>query len=255
MSKTANGRMFAQIIMGMMFFFLAREVKATPTNIYAVPLVLSAKIYSLTGDKKLLFTFRRTITQTNANVVSLREFKTPDGTLAAREVVRYVSNRFVSYELNEPMRTARGRIFADGRQKQLNFSYTESGTPTRTAAEPLQPDTMIADMIGPFLNAHWDALMHGDSVKFRFAVMNRQETIGFKFTKDSETTRYGQPVVRVKMSATSVVYSPFVDPLYFTVAKNAPHRVLDYTGETTPRIIVGGQWKDVVALTVFDWEK
>jgi len=256
MERTAGSRVWARIVIMAVFLALTGgAVHASPTNIYAVPLNLTAKIYRLTDNKELLFTFKRTITETNASVVALREFWTTNGMLAAREVVRYESNRFLSYQLLEPMRNARGRIFAGGGQSQLNFSYTESGTPTRTAEEALQPDTMIADMMGPFINAHWDELMRGDGVKFRFAVMNRQETIGFKFAKDSETTRYGQPVVRLKMSATSMVYSPFVTPLYFTVAKNGPHRVLDYTGETTPRIIIAGEWKDVEALTVFDWEK
>jgi hypothetical protein len=255
MEILAGIRAWARIVIMAVFLALTGGAMASTTNVYAIPHDLTAKIYRLAGNKELLFTFKRTITETNASVVSLREFWTTNGTLAAREVVRYVSNRFISYELNEPMRNARGRIFAGGGQSQLNFSYTESGTPTRTAEEALQPDTMIADMMGPFINAHWDELMRGDSVKFRFAVMNRQETIGFKFTKDSETTRYGQPVVRLKMSATSMVYAPFVDPLYFTIAKNGPHRVLDYSGETTPRIIIGGEWKDVQALTVFDWGK
>jgi hypothetical protein len=45
-----------------------------------------------------------------------------------------------------------------------------------------------------------------------------------------------------------------VDPLYFTLEKAPPHRVLRYAGRTTPKTQVGGKWKDLDAVTVFDWD-
>jgi hypothetical protein len=55
------------------------------------------------------------------------------------------------------------------------------------------------------------------------------------------------------MQPTSFLIAAFVDPLYFNVERDGRHYVLDYTGRTTPRIEDDGQWKDVVAFTVFDW--
>ncbi len=36
--------------------------------------------------------------------------------------------------------------------------------------------------------------------------------------------------------------------------KNPTNRVLQYVGRTTPKIRVGTSWKDLDAVTVFDWE-
>jgi hypothetical protein len=52
--------------------------------------------------------------------------------------------------------------------------------------------------------------------------------------------------------------SPFVaalvDPLSFTIEQSLPHRVLEYAGRTTPKTEVKGKWKDLDAVTIFDWD-
>ena len=56
------------------------------------------------------------------------------------------------------------------------------------------------------------------------------------------------------MGATSVFVAQLVDPLFFTMEQAPPHHVLQYTGRTTPKIQIGAEWKDLDAVTVFDWE-
>jgi len=55
------------------------------------------------------------------------------------------------------------------------------------------------------------------------------------------------------MEASSSFVRMKVDPLLFTLEKAPPHRVLRYTGRTTPKTQVGGKGKDLDAVTVFDW--
>jgi hypothetical protein len=105
-------------------------------------------------------------------------------------------------------------------------------------------------MVGPFLASHWAALQRGEKVKCRYIVVPRAETVGFTFSKDSEAAGSDQDVLIVKMEATSPFLSPLVDPLFFTIEKAPPHRVLRYAGRTTPRIKAGSKWKDLDALTV-----
>ena len=99
-----------------------------------------------------------------------------------------------------------------------------------------------------------DALSRGEKVKCRYIVVPRSETVGFTFVKDSETTWQGRSVLVVRMEATSRIIAALVDPLFFTMEKDAPHRTVQYVGRTTPKIQVGGKWKDLDAVTVFDWE-
>jgi hypothetical protein len=56
------------------------------------------------------------------------------------------------------------------------------------------------------------------------------------------------------MEVSSLLLAPLVDPLFFTIEKAPPHRVLQYVGRTTPKIQSRGKWKDLDAVTVIDWE-
>ena len=83
--------------------------------------------------------------------------------------------------------------------------------------------------------------------------MPRRETVGFTFSRDSETNWQGQAALVVKMEATSRIVAALVDPLLFTIQKAAPHHVLQYIGRTTPKKLTGGKAEDLDAVTVFDW--
>jgi hypothetical protein len=80
------------------------------------------------------------------------------------------------------------------------------------------------------------------------------ETVGFAFRKDSETTWHGRKVIIVKMEPSSRIIAALVEPLFFTIESAPPHRVVQYVGRTTPKIQAGGKWKDLDAVTVFDWK-
>jgi hypothetical protein len=56
------------------------------------------------------------------------------------------------------------------------------------------------------------------------------------------------------MEVTSWAVGMFADPLYFTIEKDPPHHILQYVGRTTPKIKVGNAWKDLDAVTVFEWK-
>jgi hypothetical protein len=108
-------------------------------------------------------------------------------------------------------------------------------------------------MIPAFIVSHWNALAAGTPAKFRYLVLSRVETVGFRLIKESETTRQGKAVLRLKMEPTSIIIAQLVDPLYFIVEKDAPHRIFQYLGRTTPVIKNGNKWKDLDADTVFEW--
>ena len=61
-------------------------------------------------------------------------------------------------------------------------------------------------------------------------------------------------LVRIKMEPTSRLIAALVNPLHFDVEASPPHRVLEYSGRTTPKIKVSGKWEDLDAVTVFEWK-
>jgi hypothetical protein len=243
---------------------------------YEEPKSLTATIYSL-DRKTALFKFSRHLTRSGANLEAIREYTYPDGKLAARERVMYNGDDLQSYELDELQTGGYGHATikpdpSNPARKVLSFEYSEDsvsrGNPKRSS-EPLRNDTLNNDMVGPFLASHWDPLLNGQEVKCRMIVVPRRETVGFRFVKESESQWQGGsagrggragraatgpiPIVIIRMEATSPVIRALIDPLHFKIEKQGAHRVLEYSGRTTPKMKSGNKWQDLEAITVFDW--
>jgi hypothetical protein len=231
----------------------------TPLLRYEAPRYLTGSIYRL-DSQQLLFKFKRVANRSGSRLNVQRDFTYPDGKLAARERVMYEGDALVSYELDEVQIGANGsatiRPAADDRHKgTIQFEYRkEAGSRPKARDETLRQITLMADMVGPFLASHWDALERGEKVQCRYIVVPRAETVGFTFLKDSEIARGAPDALIVKMEPSSRFIAALVDPLFFTIEKAPPHRVLQYVGRTTPKIQVGARWRDLDAVTVFDWE-
>jgi len=231
---------------------------------YETPKSLTGKIFAKDSDRKtFLFKFTRQSTRSGMTLNVLREYSYPDGKLAARERLTYNGDSLSSYELEELQigasgRAEVGRDLRDPEKSQILFEYLNndsSKSQPKVDIEPLRNDTLVNDMVGPFLAQHWDELIRGKEVKCRYIVVPRRETVGFTFKKDSEPHTDTRAILLIKMEATSPIIAALIDPLVFTVEKAPPHRVLEYSGRTTPKILSGSQWKDLNAITVFDWPK
>jgi hypothetical protein len=235
---------------------LAPALRAADSAIdYLEPKVLTGTIYSDASLKQVLFTLRRTATNSGSTIQVLREFKLPDGTLAAREQVVYESGQLKSFLLEELQTGAKGSVTVQsaGGEKKMNFSYAEGST-KKNGSEKFLNEILVSDMVGPYLASHWDALAKGAVVKCRLVSVSRGETVGFKFFKESDTTWQGKPASLITLQPASIIIARFVDPLHFIVEKAAPHRVFQYTGRTTPSIRKNGKWEELDAVTVFDWK-
>ena len=210
----------------------------------------------------MLYNLTRRATRSGQVLNVVREYAYLNGDVAARERLVYRDDKLVSYELEELQVGALGR--AEIRREPLNpakgrilFDYKKAaGSPAKpkTDSEALQPDTLVNDMLPAFLDSHWDALVTGAEARCRYIVVPRLETVGFTLKKQSESTWHGRSVIVFRMEATSPIIAALIEPLWFTVEKQAPHRVLQYVGRTTPKIKVGNKWQDLDAVTVFDWK-
>jgi hypothetical protein len=227
---------------------------------YEEPKVLTGSIYSAGLDaQKLLFKFKRVATRTGHTLDVVRDYSYPDGKLAAREHVVYEGNALALFELEETQSGEKGsaRVFRESgnpEQGRIEFDYIKGpDARTKPRSEPLTPDVLVADMMGPFLKDNWDRLARSEKVKCRYIVVPRRETVGFTFGKESDSIWHGREVMIVRMEPSSRLLSALVNPLFFTIERQPPHRVLQYVGRTTPKIASGSKWKDLDALTVFDW--
>jgi hypothetical protein len=228
---------------------------------YAEPKLLTGTLYEIgSGQKKVLYTFRRTATLSNSTVHIERQFLGTNGSVAAVEKVVYQSNQLVSYRMQEFQAQVSGavRIEPDPKnpaRQQIFISYGPGLTPPKGKAQNLPPDTVFDDTLYPFMLAHWDDLIRGDIVKFRFVSFEWERTFAFYLVKTAESVQNGRTVEQFKMEPASLLVAHLIDPLIFTVEKDSPHRLISYTGRTTPRIKKGKSWKYLDAETVFDWNR
>ena len=209
--------------------------------------------------KKPLYAFTRTAARSNDTVRVERRFVRPDGFLAATENAVYVGGELASFQMREFQADVSGSIEIapdpkNPAQRKICISYGSGAAPKRGAAQTLQPDTVIDDSFYPFMLAHWDKLMKGEAVKFRFVTLEWQRTFGFRLVKSGETTMHGHTHVQIRMEPTNLLVAGMVKPLVFTVEKDGDHRIVSYVGRTTPRTQKGKTWKYLDAETVFDWE-
>ncbi len=236
---------------------------AQPPSIdYAEPALLVGKIFAIGPlPAKCLFKSERRGTRNGDTVRVTCDYTYPDGSLAARDRIVYEAGRLDSFEEAELQTAEKGTaiIRADPKnpgQSKIFFEYVTgkgSAAKTSSASETLANDTLVDDMIPAFIVSHWAELEKGLAVKFRYIVLSRKETIGFKLMKESESARHGQQVVRIKMEPTSFIIAQLVDPLVFVVDKAGKHHILEYIGRTTPLIRDGSKWKDLDATSIFDW--
>ena len=237
------------------------NASARPLN-YEAPALLTGTIYAKDpGQKQVLFKFKRTATRAGSKISVVREYTYPDGKPAVRERAIYDGDDLVSFALEELQIGAAGsatirREPGNSLRGTISFEYTEgaaSGAKPKTSTEALRNDTVISDMVAPFLASHWAELAGGRKVRCRYVVVPRRETVGFAFVKESETTCQGRKAVILRMEATSFIIARLVDPLYFTVEAEAPHRVFQFVGRLTPKVKVGSAWEDLDGLMIFDW--
>ena len=227
---------------------------------YAEPRLLTATLYETGSEqKKILYTFRRIATRSGSTVNVERQFLGPNGSVAAVEKIVYESGRLVSMQMQEFQAQVSGdvQIAPDPKnpaRQKLSISYGRGLVPPKGDTQNLPPDTVFDDTLYPFMMAHWDDLMRGDAVKFRFISLEWERTFGFRFLKTGESTWNGRPVEQIKMEPTGLIVARLVEPLVFTVEKADPHRILSYLGRTTPRVKKGKAWKYLDAETVFDWK-
>ena len=238
----------------------SNSVPAEPFD-YAQPKLLNGTVYETDSKhQNVLFLFERSAVRSGSTVRVERLFSLPDGSTAAVEHIVYESGQLVSCEIKDLQAGLRGAIQVGpdpknpARQEMVISHGNETEARVKSNTQEMPKDTLIGDMVYPFTLSHWDELMAGATVKFRFVSLERETTYGFKLSKAAEMVVNGKLAVVIRMEPASFVVARFMNPIYITVEKDGTHRILEYVGRTTPRFKKKNIWKYLEADTVFDWK-
>ncbi len=218
---------------------------------FVILTTLSSSVYSSVlkgtafeaGSKhtKPIFYFTSTDQISGATKTTTSRFTGLDGKDLAVEEIFFTEGKLTNYLVHHKQANEEGTL--EVKDGKLKFSYTKAGK-TNTEEEDVPELLVIGPTILDAISSHWDELMKGESVKFRFAVLDRKETVGFKIAKDSESIREGASVVDFKMKPTSLIISALVDPIHFILSKDKKE-IIEIIGRTLPKKEVGGKLQDL----------
>jgi len=209
---------------------------------------LTGTVYERESNReKALFHWKRVEKKEGAWLDVTLTYSTPEGAEAVVERVRFEAGRVTAYSIDHKQTGETGRL--EAKDGKLTFEYTRDGK-TKTDVEDVPENLVLTSTLTDFLAGQRERLLKGETVSARLGVLDRRETVGFKFFKTSEGLVDGVETVVIKMKPTSFIISAIVDPLYLTFSKEGM-RVLEIDGRTMPKRLVNGKWKDLDALTVY----
>lgn len=212
-----------------------------------------AKILDSSDRKTVLFTYKHEAVPKDEGTLVTNTFTSPDGKVAAVETAEFVKDasgpRLRLYKMDQKQVGAVGQV--EVKDGVAHFSYSKDGA-TKTSSEKVGDDFIAGPSLVGHLQARWAKLMKGDTVKTRFVVLDRRETVGFQFYKEKETEVNGQKAVVIKMKPSSFLIAALVDPLHFYFTPDG-QRLLQMQGRVQVKKNEGGKWKDLDALTVYEY--
>lgn len=206
-------------------------------------------------NQKILFKLKRNIQIANPHKTIEDTFTDTSGNIVAIERFKYLGELLESYELKDHQTGVEGKVtLSNGNAAFEVKTKKEDGTESiKKSQESLSPNTLSKNQIVDYLVNNWDKLVQNETINIRLLVVDRAETVGFKFFKDHETTYDGKKIVVIKMKPSSILIAALVDPLYFTFEEKAPHMLLEVNGRVLPKQLVDGKYSDLDAVTVFKY--
>jgi hypothetical protein len=208
----------------------------------------SAELYEQKSNKtKKLYTELIDESPTSVKV----EIKDLDGKLVFSDETQLDGAKAKSYSIKHLQLNAVAKI--EVVDKRVKFTKT-LGQHTEQAEEDLNDNLVVPGNFNSFILEHWAELQKGDSVKMRYAVWDRQETIGFLVKKVGEENLEGTATTLIKLKPSSLVISALVDPLIFNYTMDGK-RLLKQNGRVDPKLLKEGRWTDLDAEVYFSYPK
>ncbi len=211
----------------------------------------TAKLYELNSDKqKLLYQMKREETNVSDNTNVKTTITEPTNKKeAVIEELLLKDGKILKYQIHQKqLGDERTLEVKDGK---VIFTTVSDGK-TKTDQEDLAPNLVVGPTVIDYLKKNWKDIVGGETISIRFAVLERRDTVGFKFFKESELKINGKDCIVVKMKPTSFIIAAVVNPLLFTFEKDSV-KLLELKGRTLLKQNVNGTWKDLDADIVYEY--
>jgi hypothetical protein len=176
-------------------------------------------------------------------------FKDTDGNIALEQTVLLRGDDLVRDEVEQKQLGQKGLI--EVKDDEIFFSKTVKGE-TKVKKEKKGETLVSSGNFQRFVRSHWSEIEKGSSISFRFAVWDRQETVGFEIFKIGEEKINDKPVLVLKMKPSSFLIAALVKPLIFKFAADGS-QLVEMTGRVAPKQKKGDDYKDLDAEVVYTY--
>jgi hypothetical protein len=202
----------------------------------------AATVYEKNSNQtKKLFTAQFKSQTQNDQEIATGQYFDLGGNLVFAETATLAAGNIVSVEIQQKQTDQTASVTVkDG---QVFFSRTTDGK-TETEQEKLPPSFVMAANFMKFVHTHWDELAAGKTIRFRYALWDRLETIGFELHKKGEETVAGQTVVVARMEPSDFFVSLWVTPIEFKFSADGSH-LLEMIGRVPPKRRVGKTYENL----------
>jgi hypothetical protein len=210
---------------------------------------MTGKGYEIDGSRdSAIFTMEQTVGADGLS--SFTAFRSPDGKELVTEKMEFdEAGAPLRYTVNHVQSGTSGVVeVKDGR---LMFTHRTADGKVKTNDEAIPEVWATGPMFVPMVRKNWDRLMNGEAMRFRFAVWDRAETVGFQLFKERvEKKADGREVVVLKMKPTAFIIAAIVDPLNFEMRPDGSF-LETMIGRTLPKRQDGSKLKDLDAYIVY----
>lgn len=174
-----------------------------------------------------------------------------DGKTIISEHAVYSGATFISQQIENFKEHKEYRATLHDRRVQFEtYDISESGEKKLSSSrkEVVNGNFVTGAIAENFIHENWDKLMQGKRIDIRFAVFEREETIGFFLKKKNEAEVDGKSAVVIVMRPSSLFVSMVVAPIEISVDKISRH-IIHYKGRTPVKT---SDDKNFIADVVYD---
>ena len=166
-----------------------------------------------------------------------------DGKILLKEHAVYAGAKLASQEI-EQMQTGESFKLVVANDEASFTAYKIKNGERKiefNKKEKIDGPLVTGPVVREFLREHWTELNEGKSLKVRFAVMERGETVGFTFRKLPTST---EKDIVVELHPSNFFIKMMVDPIELTFnSKNKD--LIRYKGRTPLKKMIEGKWTPI----------
>lgn len=168
-----------------------------------------------------------------AKTIGRSRYMDAQGKSLVEEETHYEDGKFRLYKYHQLQTDEKGTIEIKG--DKVFYEY-HSGGKVYKEEDDIEERMIVPDMVVDTFRDSWDQLMKDESVYVRFLLLERQESIGFKFFKERDLEYSGKPAVELIMKPSSFIIAALAPKIRLIVEKNPPHRLLEMRGRLPVRV-------------------